>query len=150
MASVHRTGEEVEGILPFTIDDSQFTTRQHELPHLIACRLHGEEFCNAALAELIRSPSVHSHTLDALDANKLDADIIAAIPLIGKRYQLVGGIVQIPMLGNNPRHVRRLQRTMQSIAAEQQHITGDHLCLIDVDIDEEIVSHRAEQPMAIG
>jgi len=87
MAGAHLTVEEVGG--HFTIHYSLFTIRQQGLPSAYCFVLTAYVawgFGHAALAKLIRPPSVHPHAFDALDSNYLNADIIAAIPVIGKRY----------------------------------------------------------------
>ena len=95
----------------------------------------------AALAKLVRSSPIHSHPFDAPNANDLSTDIIAAIALIRKRYQLLRGLMEIAVLVHNARHVVRAHSAVQPVAAEQQHIVRDYLRLVDINIDEKVVTN---------
>src|SRR5579884_423675 len=73
----------------------------------------------AESAKLIRAPAVHTHAFDASNADELNTDIIAAIPLVGKFQKPLGGANQGIHLADSAGHFLGCNRSMQPVRAKQ-------------------------------
>ena len=57
---------------------------------------------DVATAKLVGSAfAVHAHALDAANADQLNADVIAAVALIGKRHELLRRGVQVGFMADD-------------------------------------------------
>ncbi len=64
---------------------------------------------------LIMPATVHTNSLDALNANELQAYVITAIALVGKRHELFASGGQITGLADDARKLFRRNRTVQAV-----------------------------------
>ena len=67
-------------------------------------RASGRRDC--VLAKLVRPPAVHAYAFDPSNADKLDADIVAAVLLIGEGNELFRRGIQVIALADKVGYLR--------------------------------------------
>ena len=103
------------------------------------------------VSQLVRPSAVHAHAFHAADADELHADIIAAVPLVGKRRPVrgrrpPGAVLRVTMRAMSDGG----HGAVQPVGAKQQHIARKHLVLAGIDADEHVVAQRAAEHVARG
>lgn len=81
--------------------------------------------------------AIHAHTLDTSYADQKYANIIAAVPFVGKRYKLPGGAFQIHAVAHNSSNIKFIHRAMQPVRAKQKNIFREYLMFLGIHIDKE-------------
>ena len=67
---------------------------------------------NPRSAQLVGPSPVHPHSFHAADTDHLQADIIAAVSLLGNRHQLVSCSIQVGSMARHRRDFRSFHRAM--------------------------------------
>src|SRR5207249_6342593 len=93
-----------------------------------------------ALTKIVGPPPVHAHAFDASNADELHADIIAAVSLVGKRHQLLGGGREAVTVGDEVGDFGCGHRAVQAVRAKHQNVGGKQLKVVRVDADEQVSS----------
>ncbi len=107
-----------------------------------------ETAANLVSVQFVGTPAIHAHSLDVPNANQLNADIIAATPIIGKSNQFFRGLMKVHAMAANGGHFRSIHSAMQSIGTEQQNVTGENLVVVGIHICNQFGSERPAEDMA--
>src|SRR5579864_4518184 len=67
--------------------------------------------------QFVGPSAIHPHSLDAPDSDQLNADIIAAAPIIGKSDQFLCCEMEILVLAANRCHFRGIHHPVQTVRA---------------------------------
>ena len=103
---------------------------------------------NLVSVQFIGTSAIHAHSLDAPDADQLNADIIVAAPIIGKSNQFFRGVMKVLPWPQMRGHFRGIHRAVQSVRAQQKNVTGENLMIVGIHIRNQFGSERTAEDMA--
>ena len=99
----------------------------------------------AALTKFVRPSAIHAHSFYITDPHKLDADIIAAIQLISKLDQLMGGHLGIFQVIDDVADLSLGDGAVEAIGTEQQRVAGENLRVGGINVNKEVGADRPAQ-----
>ena len=101
-------------------------------------------------AEFIGPPTIHSHAFHFSHADELDADVVAAVSLVGQGDEPFCSRVQVTTVGDGVGHIKRGHGAVESVRAKQQHVATQNLVIAGFDADKQVASQRPAEYVASG